>query len=120
MSDQIPPPLIPDPPPQPGAQNTLFLPFLLADAPRLQLDFLSRHQAIPQAHRDAIRSWLRGYNMRLMKWLHDAYGPEAVRAADALSRQAGRKINETHQAAQRQAERDLFTHLEKEMLDDDD
>lgn len=117
--DEIPPPLIPDPPQPPQSSDTLYLPFLLADAPRLQLEFISRHKALPQAHREAIKDWLRGYNTRMLKWLHDNYGPEAVRAADALSRQSAQRINENQKAAQERAIRELFDHLEKEMNQDE-
>lgn len=113
--DGIPPPLIPDPPSQPpkGADSIL-IPYLLADAPRLQLDMLSRHMSLPKPHREAIREWLRNYNTRLLKWIHDNYGPEAVKAADALSRAAGQQITTNQKLAQDQAERDLFTKLEQE------
>lgn len=116
MSDEIPPPLVPDPPP---AGDHLYVPYLLADAPRLQLDFLSRHTALPEAHRAAIKNWLYAYNTRLMKWLHDTYGPDAVRAADALSRQGANKISEKQRQAQDRVERDLFAQLEEEFGNDE-
>lgn len=116
MSD-IPPPLRPDN--TAGQQPSLLIPFLLAEAPRLQLELLSRHKSLPQAHRDAIKEWLRGYNERVVKWLHDNYGPEAVKAADALSRASARHMNEKQREAQAQAEKELFNHLAKEMEDDD-
>lgn len=116
---EIPPPLMPDQPSRDESDNdAIFLPFLLADAPRLQLDFISRHKALPQAHRDALREWLRGYNTRLLKWIHDNYGADAVRAADAMSRAAGQKINANQKLAQEKAERDLFDHLEKDFKDE--
>jgi len=119
MDDGIPPPLIPDPPGEsPQGAETILIPYLLADAPRLQLDFLSRHMALPQAHRDALREWLRGYNTRLLKWIHDNYGPEAVRSADALSRAVGEKINANQKLAQEKVERDLFTRLEEDFKDE--
>lgn len=96
------------------------IPFLLAEAPRLQLDLLSRHKSLPLAHREAIKEWLRGYSERVVKWLHDNYGPEAVRAADALSRASAQHMNTKQLEAQQKAERDLFTHLAKEMEKDDD
>lgn len=109
MSD-IPPPLTPEPP----RDDTIYVPFLLADAPRLQLDLLSRHTALPQAHRDSIREWLVGYNSHLSKWIHQNYGPAAVKAADALSRAAAQKIAGNQRKAQAEAERDLFNRLEND------
>lgn len=112
---EIPPPLIPDPAPgPPGGNDVLYIPFLLADAPRLQLEFLARHKGLTEAQRDSIKAWVRGYNTRLLKWIHDNYGPEAVRAADAMSRRAADKMNENAKLAQEQVERDLFNHLEQE------
>lgn len=116
MSD-IPPPLVPGSRP-PGGGDTIYIPFLLADAPRLQLDYLSRHRSLPEAHRKAIKDWLHGYNTRLLKWIHDNYGPEAVRAADAMSKQAAQRINDNVAAAHEQYERELFAHLEQEMGED--
>lgn len=114
--DGIPPPLIPDQPSQPPPDDgeSILIPYLLADAPRLQMDMLSRHMSLPKPHREAIREWLRGYNTRLLKWVHDNYGPDAVRAADALSRAAGQQISANQKVAQEQAERDLFTKLEED------
>jgi len=118
MSDDIPPPLIPDPPPE-SIGDHLYVPYLLADAPRLQLDFLSRHTALPQSHRQAIREWLHNYNTRLLKWLYDTYGEEAVRAAEALSREAGQKIMQHQRQAQEKLERSIFDKLAEEMRDDE-
>jgi hypothetical protein len=118
MSDDIPPPLIPDPPPD--RDDTIFIPFLLADAPRLQLEFLARNSTLSLHQRESIRDWLRGYNSRLVRWIHDNYGPEAVRAADALSRNSAQQMNRNRLVAQDRAERDLFASLEEQMGMDDE
>lgn len=117
--DDIPPPLIPDPPPGGESSDVLFLPFAIADAPRLQLEFLARHPDIADAHREAIKKWLYSYNVKMIKWIHDAYGPEGVKAADAMSRAVVQKLHDNQKAAREQYERDLFRHLEQEMGKDD-
>ena len=95
------------------------LPFALADAARLQLDFLSHNKALPAVHRDSIAKWLRGYNNRLVKWLHENYGPEGVKAADAMSRSVGRAMFQLQSEAQAQTEREIFGRLEEEMNGED-
>lgn len=122
MNNDIPPPQIPDPNPDPeeGSTDVLYIPYILADAPRLQLEFLTRHTGISEVHRKGIRRWLSDYNVRLLKWIHDYYGPEAVRAADALSRATAQTMNANIRIQQEQIERDLFAHLEEEMNRDDE
>lgn len=117
MSD-IPPPLIPEPSPEAIGEH-LYIPYLLADAPRLQLDLLSRHKALPMSHREAIRQWLHHYNTRLLKWIHDTYGMEAVKAAEAMSRSAAQTISANQRKAQEKLERELFSNLEEEMREQD-
>lgn len=117
MSD-IPPPLIPDPPPESIGEH-LYLPYSMADAPRLQLDLLCRHTALPEHHRAELRKWLNGYNTIMLKWLHDTYGMEAVRAAESMSKSSAEKISYNQRKAQEKSERKLFDHLEKEMREDE-
>lgn len=117
MTD-IPPPLIPDPPPAPKQRpdpDHLMIPFRLADAPRLQLEFLARSKSIGEPQRNAITAWLAGYNRHLVNWIHSVYGPDGVKAADALSRSTAIKMNENATEEQRRVERDLFASLEEQM-----
>lgn len=115
--DDIPPPLIPAPP---GGPDAMYLPFLLADAPRLQLEFLSRNKSLSVQQRSQIAKWLKNYNFRLVEWLHDTYGPEGVKAADAMSRSVAGKMAKMQAAAMEQAEVDLFGRLQREMGEDDE
>ena len=119
MSDNdIPPPLMPEPPKVPREPDRIMIPFKLADAVRLQLEFLSRSTALAENHREQVREWLNGYNLHLANWLHEEYGPEAVLAADAMSRETARRMSANLSAAQEKAERDLFSKLEEEFRDD--
>lgn len=111
--DDIPPPLVPSRPPTDA--DSMFIPFTLADAPRLQLDFLSRNSLIPEASRNAIKRWLDGYNARLVRWISEVYGDEGVQAADTLSRATAEQMNKLLTEAREKATRDLFAHLEEEM-----
>jgi hypothetical protein len=115
----IPPPLVPG---QPNSQDPdrLMIPFKLADAPRLQLEFLARSKSIGEPQRIAISSWLSDYNRHLVNWIHSAYGPTGVKAADELSRATANRMNENANAEQRRAERDLFSSLEEQMGMDDE
>lgn len=118
MSD-IPPPLQPGQPrPRRDDDDELLLPWKLADAPRLQLEFLSRSTALNKSHREAVRDWLSGYNAYVARYLTERYGPDAVQAADAISRGTASRMNENQQAAQEKAERALFEKLEKDFKDE--
>lgn len=114
MSDEIPPPLVPQPP----RDDTIFIPFQLADAARLQLEFLAKSSVMAKHHREAIAEWLRGYNSRLASWVQANYGPEGLRAADAMSRATAQRMNRLQRHAQDQAERELFNSLEEQMGED--
>lgn len=110
--NDIPPPLVPG-----GSQpesDELMIPFKMADAVRLQLEFLSRSRALADTHRDALRSWLDGYNRHMAGWIFRTYGEQGVAAADALSKESARRMNANHQAAQQEAERELFNKLERD------
>jgi hypothetical protein len=115
VNDEIPPPLVPQPP---SRDDTIFIPFQLADAARLQLEFLAKSSVIAKHHREAIGEWLRGYNSRLAGWVHNNYGPEGLRAADAMSRATAERMNKLQRHAQDQAERELFNSLEEQMGED--
>lgn len=94
------------------------LPWKLADAPRLQLEFLSRSTALDKNHREAVKSWLAGYNAYVIRWLTEAYGPEGVAAADAISRNTADRMNANQQAAQEKMTRELFENLERDFKDE--
>lgn len=113
MSD-IPPPQMPGQP-----RSILMVPFVLADSPRLQLEFLSRHPSIPQVSREAIADWLSKYNSKLVSYLRHSGGDEAVRKADALSRMAAQMMNEKMNQQIQQREEDLFKHLQETFYDEE-
>lgn len=114
MSDEIPPPLTPRPKP-PGE---LMLPWRLADAPRLQLEFLARSDALSERNQRAVREWLDSYNSYISHYLQGAYGAEGVRAANEISRSSAKRMNENRSTAREKAERDLFKKLEEEFKRD--
>lgn len=108
---EIPPPLVPRPS---GQGDGLMLPWRLADAPRLQLEFLSRSSSLDDDVRAAISKWLAGYNAYVMTWLEKTYGKQAVEAADVISRYTAQRMNENRSAAMKDAERELFNRLEED------
>lgn len=116
MSDNdIPPPLVPD---HPTPRNDeLMIPFKMADAVRLQLEFLARSRALADTHRQSIRSWLDGYNRHMAGWLFRTYGEEGLAAADALSKESAQRMSANQTAAQQEAERKLFNELERDFKD---
>jgi hypothetical protein len=90
------------------------IPWRLADSPRLQLEFLSRSDALSERNRKAVRDWLSSYNSYISHYLQSAYGAEGVRAANEISRTTAQKMNENQVTAREKLERDLFKKLEEE------
>ena len=87
------------------------LPFVLADAPRLQMEYLSRHPAISEEDRAAIRDWLDKYNAKLVAYLRNTHGDEAVKRADALSRMAAQMLNRHGQEEFQKREDEIFDRI---------
>lgn len=115
----IPPPLTPGQPQRPDpSDDELMIPWKIANAPRLQLEFLSKSSALSKRHRDALAEWLLGYNDYIARYLAANYGPEAVQAADAISRSTVNRMNANQAAAQEKAERALFENLERDFKDE--
>jgi hypothetical protein len=112
----IPPPQVPKMP----AGSIIYLPFMLADAPRLQLDYLSRHPDVSPAHREAISKWLAGYIARVVAYLRTTYGQHGVDAATILSRLGADRMNEAVADELKKQEGELFTRLEEEMFRDEE
>jgi len=110
--DDIPPPLSPKP--KGGKPDDLMLPWRLADAPRLQLEFLARSEALNEKDRESVRAWLNSYNVYIAQWLYAEYGADAVREANGISRATAQRMNENQSTAREQAERDLFRKLEED------
>lgn len=112
---RIPPPQIPSGADDDRDDSVLLIPFVLADAARLQLEYLSEHPVIPEDARVAISDWLKRYNRELVGWLRDELGEEAVVAANALSRYAAEMMNRHAAQAMSDGEDELFSFLEREM-----
>lgn len=114
---------IPDPiqlPPQPKQFDpfAIALPFAIAEAPRTFINFLALHTNIPKSYREKIADWLLGYNQLLAEYLHAAYGPMGVAAAEAIAQEVGKSFLETVTEQYNEAEGDFFTRLEDEMRDE--
>lgn len=114
---------IPDPiklPPQPNQFNpfAMQLPFVIAEAPRTFINFLALHTKIPEAYREKIAEWLKGYNQLLSEYLADTYGPMGPIAGDAIAREVGKNFLETIKEHYHEAEGEFFNRLEDEMRDD--
>lgn len=116
MTNDIPPPL--QPTPRGYDDDEIMIPWKVADAARLQLEFLARSEALGQAHREAVRAWLTNYNRYVAAWIGNTYGPDAIQAADAISRSTAERMNANLVEAQRKAEKDLFEKLEEELKDE--
>lgn len=110
-SDDIPPPLNPVPKSPPA---DLMLPWRLADAARLQLEFLASSEALNDKDRQSVRDWLDSYNSYIARWLYAKYGPDAVQAANEISRATAQKMNENQEMSMKKAEHDLFQKLEED------
>ena len=105
------------PPPQkPG--SVLMVPFVLADSPRLQLIYLSKHPSIPEKSRKAIAEWLDRYNAKLAGYLRETGGEAAIKRADALSRMAADMMNKRVAEMAQQHEEEVFEQLAKDFFDD--
>ncbi|QSM01112.1 hypothetical protein SEA_NANOSMITE_67 [Mycobacterium phage Nanosmite] len=94
------------------------LPFVLAEGPRMMLNFLALHSNIPQRYREIISIWLHEHNAQLVEYIGGQYGGEAVYEADLIARAMAEHFLDTVRSARLEADREMFDGLEKEIFGD--
>jgi hypothetical protein len=114
----IPPPINLTPPKQPTVGEKYPLPFMLAEHPRMLLNFLALHSNIPEAYRNMISSWLHEYNHALMDYIGQHYGQAALQEANLIAIAMGEGFLESIAEDRENADKEMFSNLDREIFGD--
>lgn len=95
------------------------LPFVLAEGPRMMLNFLALHSAIPDAYRRVIAVWLQEHNKQLSLYLMGTYGEQATIDANHIAESMAEGFLAVIAEEREAADRDLFETLDREVFNDD-
>lgn len=110
----IPPPLAP--PEKPSFE--LMVPFYLVEQTRVMLDYLTRAEGIPEAHRHMIDEWLSGYSGVLAWYIIQIYGFPGLLIASEEAQDVYNRFYEAVGSAYKESESSLLEFLEKDLWDD--
>ncbi|AEK09980.1 hypothetical protein FDH96_gp068 [Mycobacterium phage Rey] len=94
------------------------IPFVLAEQPRMFLNFLALHSNIPEAYRDMIAAWLLEYNTALGYFIGTNYGMDALQEADLIAGALAQQFLEVVAEEREAADGQMFDSLEKEIFGD--
>lgn len=100
--------------------DELMVPLVLADGPRIFLNFLALHSTIPLAYREKISVWLHEYHRQLIPYIQQNYGYAGLVAADGLAQGMAEQFLAVVQEDYAKAEGELFASLENELNKGDD
>lgn len=111
----------PIPPPleaKPAPPVDMMLPFMLADYPRVLLDWLSKRESIPEGERLMITQLTQSYSSILAEWIVGTYGMVGLMKANYLTQQVAGEFYSALGEAQKESESSLFDFLEKDINGD--
>ncbi|QNJ56873.1 hypothetical protein SEA_REINDEER_63 [Mycobacterium phage Reindeer] len=94
------------------------LPFILAEQPRMMLNFLAQHSNIPDAYRDMIAAWLLEYNVALTQFMLEHYGEEGAEEANLYAVAMAAVFLDAVAAERKAADQAMFDGLERDVFGD--
>lgn len=113
----IPPPTSLVPPVEATMDELYKLPFVIAEGPRMMLNFLAMSSNLPQAYRNMISQWLLGYNEVLVEYIGTNYGgDEAIKHADLVAKAMFTGFIEAIREERESADSEMFSNLDREIF----
>ncbi|APQ42174.1 hypothetical protein SEA_ESTES_69 [Mycobacterium phage Estes] len=94
------------------------IPFVLAEQPRMMLNFLALHSNIPDRYREMIAEWLLQYNTELGYYIGTRYGMDALQEADLIASAMAMQFLEVVAQEREAADKQMFDGLEQEIFGD--
>ncbi|MBB5167160.1 hypothetical protein [Mycobacterium sp. AZCC_0083] len=94
------------------------IPFMIAEGPRLMLNFLALSSNLPEAYRNMISQWLHGYNEELMTYLASHYGPHAVVECDLIAKKMFEGFVGVIREEREAADAEMFSGLDRDIFGD--
>lgn len=124
---EIPPPMqINQIVPQPEAKPFMAglpdfpIPFMLAEACRMMLNFLALDSRLPNAHQNVISQWLLHHNEHLGAYMLATYGQDGAYHANLMAEAMSRQFIQGIANDRDVKEAELFQLLEQQMMGDGD
>lgn len=116
----IPPPVeLPRRPFEMALDERYPIPFMLANPPRMMLNFLAMHSAIPDAYRNLIAQWLLEYDASLSQYIAEQFGVEGLHDAHFIAVAMAEGFLEAIRESRDEADREMFTNLDREVFGDE-
>ncbi|ALF00588.1 hypothetical protein SEA_BRICOLE_60 [Mycobacterium phage Bricole] len=94
------------------------LPFILAEQPRMMLNFIALHSHIPEAYRNMIAIWLQEYNAALTEFMLEHYGEDGAHEANLYAEAMAACFLDAVAAEREAADKRMFDGLDKEIFGD--
>lgn len=113
---KIPPPLQVEVP----KKKEIVLPFSLVEQTRVMIDYLTRHEGIPEDQRNMLNEWLEEYSGVLAWYILSKYGMEGLFTATAEAQMVYNSFYDAAGSEYKEAESSLFEFLERDMNDGPD
>lgn len=92
------------------------VPFVLANGPRMILDFLANHSALPESYRRVIANILLVHNEQLANYLIVNYGMEGAADANVMAQNMAAGFLGAVAEEREAADKDMFQTLDREVF----
>lgn len=99
--------------------QAITIPFVLAEGPRIFLQWLALNSTLPDAARKKIAEWVLNYNRHLAMYIEAQYGHPMTHAANDLSVHLAQVFMREIAEEREHADSEMFSRLEDEIFGGD-